>query len=107
MYLIYMCGLFVWFRKGVYKDASCIDFTTARALYERAIWLNCSSFTTIFGYLRLLKEQRDHRAMINAIDKTLQDIEEADEDKSIATRLRNIKAYIIWIYNPERKDYPK
>lgn len=87
----------------MFGDDTCVDLDVARKYYKRSLKLLGDNFLTIIGYLRLLAEEYDHAEMIRVINRAL----ELPENERMLTKLKIMKAYIIWIYNPQEINYPR
>lgn len=87
----------------MYGDDTCVDLGIARNYYERSLELNEGNFGCVMGYLRLLREENDHWTMIRRINRAIKWV----DGEEMKAKLKNLKAYIIWIFNPQGLEYPK
>lgn len=84
-------------------NADCVDRERAQQYYKRCLKLHPNNFGCIIDYLKLLRDRYKFEEMMEVIDKGL---EIADRRNNIC-KLKITKAFITWIRNPLKVDFPK
>lgn len=83
-----------------------MNLSLARQYYERSLVLYPGNFLALSCFLKLLIELEDHEEIIRRINLALKQGQIQCTDGRMA-KLKNMKAYIIWCYNPQEINYPR